>query len=118
MPYHIPNQKGLAQAVRNRGEVPMKALLRLSLALPFLFVALVPAIPAADDKKDEKMEESEYYPLKIGNVWQYKLGDAKFKLKASKSEEFNSKPSVRVEMLGEGDKVTSFENISVAKDGA
>jgi hypothetical protein len=87
-----------------------------------LLVTLMTAAFAADDaKKDdsktEKMEDSEYYPLKIGTVWHYKLGDNKFILKAVKDEKVGDKPSVRVEMIGDGDKTMSYENINVAKDG-
>jgi hypothetical protein len=102
----------------------MKSLKYLSLAVPCLFVAMLSVALAADEKKDdkkddkksEKMEDNEYYPLKVGSVWHYKLGDAKFRLKATKTEDFSGKTGVRVEMLGDGDKVMSFEHILPTKD--
>ena len=94
----------------------MTSLKYLALTVPFLLVALLPAF-AADDKP-EKMEESEYYPLKANSVWHYKIGDnKKFRLKALKEEQYEGKPSVRVVMLEEGDKEQSYENIQVKKDG-
>jgi hypothetical protein len=90
----------------------------LILSVPFLCVALLPTALGADD---EKMGESAWYPLKPNSVWHYKLGDgAKFKLKAVKEEKFENKtPSMRVEMLdpGANDKMMSWENIQITKDG-
>jgi hypothetical protein len=96
----------------------MKSLKYLALSVPFVLVALLPAALGADDKP-EKMEDTPWYPLKANSVWSYKLGDnTKFKLKAEKEEKFENKtPSVRVVMLGEGDKQMSFEHIQVTKDG-
>ena len=107
----------------------MKFLKPLALSVPFLLVVLLPAF-AADDKpaekadkdkpaeKSDKMDESAYYPLKLNNVWNYKLGDnTKFRLKAVKDEQYEGKPSVRVEMIGDGDKPLSYENIEVKQDG-
>lgn len=94
----------------------MKSFKYLALTVPFLLVMLLPAF-AADDKP-EKMEESEYYPLKANTVWHYKIGDnKKFRLKALKEEQYEGKPSVRVVMLEEADKEQSYENIQVKKDG-
>jgi hypothetical protein len=103
----------------------MKALKYLSLAVLFLLLAALSGAPAADDKKDdkkddaktEKMEDNEYYPLKEGSVWHYKLGDAKFRLKSTKKEEFGGKQSWKLEMLGEGDRTMSFEHVFPTKDG-
>jgi hypothetical protein len=111
--------------MRTRGDGLMKSLKFLSLSVPFLLVALLPALAAdkpdkPDDKTDktEKMEDTDYYPLKANSVWSYKLGDnTKFRLKAIKEEQYEGKPSVRVEMIGEGDKQLSYENIQVKKDG-
>lgn len=97
----------------------MKSWKFLALSVPFLLVALLPAL-AADDKpeKTDKMGDTEYYPLKANTVWSYKLGDnTKFRLKALKEEQYEGQPSVRVVMLGEGDKELSYENIQVKKDG-
>jgi hypothetical protein len=62
------------------------------------------------------MEDNEYYPLKEGSVWHYKLGDAKFRLKATKKEDFKGKQAWRLEMIGEGDRAMSFEHIFPTKD--
>jgi hypothetical protein len=102
----------------------MKSLKYLTLAVPFLLVAALSVALAADDKKDDKkddtksdkMEDNEYYPLKEGSVWHYKLGDAKFRLKATKKEDFNNKTAWRLEMIGEGDRTMSFEHLFPTKD--
>jgi hypothetical protein len=93
----------------------MKSLKHLSLSIPFLLMAALPA--ALADEPTEKMGETEYYPLKLNSVWHYKIGENKFTLKATKEEKVDGKPSVRVEMIGEGDKPITFENIQVTKDG-
>ena len=94
----------------------MKSLKHLSLSISFLLVAVLPA--ALADEPSDKMGESDYYPLKVNSVWHYKIGENKFTLKATKEEKVDGKtPSVRVEMVGEGDKPITFENIQITKDG-
>src|SRR5437016_102592 len=96
--YDIADRLMSGRPARTPGEAFMKRWHYLSLAVPALLVALMPAALAAD----EKTEESDYYPLKLNSVWHYKVGDQKFRMKAVKSEDIGGKPTVRVEMLGEG----------------
>ena len=75
--------------------------------------------PAA--RAQDKMAETPYYPLKIGNTWTYKIGDTHFTMKVVKYEEVESEGKkqtcARVEMSGSDNKVQAVEHIAVRLDG-
>src|SRR5688572_2890199 len=69
----------------------------------------------AQDKKDE-FKESAYYPLQVGNTWNYKLGEMKFTMKVAKHEKVGESMCARVEMSIAG-KVQAYEHIAVTAEG-
>jgi hypothetical protein len=92
--------------------------------LAVLSVALlaVSAAFAADDKPKDKAKEKEKpkkaapfeFPLKIGTVWTYRVGDNNYLLKAAKLEKVGGQECVRMEMLMKGNPV-SHEHLAVAR---
>jgi len=86
---------------------------RLALAL-VLFVA-VAGLSAVGQEKDQ-FRESPYYPLQVGNTWNYKLGDMKFTMRVAKHEKVGEALCARVEMSIDG-KVQAYEHIAVTADG-
>jgi hypothetical protein len=89
----------------------MSYLCRAALALPLLVVLSAPAHTA-----DEKAPETDYFPLKIGSVWNYKMGDAHFSVKVAKMEDVDKQPCARLE-LSANNKAGSPQNIAVKADG-
>lgn len=85
----------------------LHAVLALSLTL-----AVVSAARAAEDKP----LETPYYPLKLGSVWHYKVGQARVTMTVAKYEEFQKQLCARVETTA-GDKVTAVEHVAVKEDG-
>ena len=83
---------------------------RLSTALVLLVVIAVAR------GTDDKTPETPYYPLKVGNVWTYKIGDTKLTVKVPKFEDVDKQSCARVEM-SVGAKVVSFEHVAVKADG-
>jgi hypothetical protein len=88
----------------------------------FLLVALF--CPAPAPGADEKPAATAYYPLKVGNTWQYRVGENRFTMKVAKMEEIkvagaNGKETkvecARLEQIV-NNKVVSFEHIAVTAD--
>lgn len=90
----------------------MKGLSGLGLAAAVVAATLSAA--RAQDK--DKMPETPYFPLQVGNSWHYKAGDAKFSQKVVKHETADNIPCARVETLVE-DKPAAFEHVAVKEDG-
>jgi hypothetical protein len=90
----------------------------LSCALLALPLGLVVG-PVA--RAQEKMAETPYYPLKIGNTWTYKIGETHFTMKVVKYEDVESEGKkqtcARVEMSGSDGKVQAVEHVAVKEDG-
>src|SRR5438067_555865 len=86
----------------------MKYRISIPLALSLMF-----AIARA---ADDKLAESPYYPLKVGNTWHYKAGEAKIVFKVAKYEEFEKQLCARLE-TSVGDKVVAVEHVAVKDDG-
>jgi hypothetical protein len=104
----------------------MKLLAGASLAV-LLCLADLPSFHAQekkDEKKDEKkedkekalLEKCEYYPLRVGNVWKYKLGDSHFDMKVDRYEKVGEVLCARVNTLVDG-RVIEFEHLAVTPDG-
>ena len=87
----------------------MKPLSCLLLALPLL-------VEVSAVRGQEKLEESPYYPLQVGNTWHYRAGDNKFIIRVAKHEKVGDVLCARVEIVVEG-KVTSFEHVAARKEG-
>jgi hypothetical protein len=87
----------------------MEYLSGAAFALPLLLV-LGPAAHAADK------EQTPYFPLKVGDSWDYRMGDSKFTLKVAKFEDVDKQSCARVEMTV-GGKLTSYDLIAVKADG-
>jgi hypothetical protein len=90
----------------------MPRLLRSALALTalVLLAGLVAAQPG------EKMPETPYYPLKVGNTWSYRAGDNHFQLKVTEIKAVEGKPRAKLELIVAG-KTVSHEHVAVTKDG-
>jgi hypothetical protein len=71
--------------------------------------------PAAKAPAETSRDES-YYPLQVGNIWHYKVGENHFALRVAKFEKVGDLNCARVEMVVE-DKVTAFEHIAVTSEG-
>jgi hypothetical protein len=78
---------------------------------------------AAESKAtaQEKMRESPWYPLEVGNTWTYrfgegKLGDVRYTLKVTRHEKIGDVLCARVESTSDG-KLNDVEHDSVAEDG-
>jgi hypothetical protein len=89
----------------------MKLPLCTALLLPLLL-----AVAAAARGADDKAPETPYFPLKIGESWNYKMGDSKFTLKVAKFEDVDKQQCARVEMSA-GAKVVSFDHVAIKADG-
>jgi hypothetical protein len=85
--------------------VPASVLLLITGALTF----------AADDKKTT----TDYYPLTVGNTWQYKVGTTGFLLKVAKKEKVKTDKGdiecARIELVT-NNKTASFEHIGITPD--
>jgi len=88
----------------------MRNLSSAGLALPLLLV-LGTAARTAD-----KAPETPYFPLKVGDSWDYRMGDTKFTLKVAKFEEVDKQNCARVEMTV-GGKLHSYDLLAVKADG-
>jgi hypothetical protein len=64
-----------------------------------------------------KMELSAYYPLRVGSMWHYRIGDNRYTLKVTKYEKIGDLNCARVEQLVEEGKVIAVEHIAVTKEG-
>jgi hypothetical protein len=90
--------------------------------LAILAVALlaVSAAFAADEKPKDKAKEKPKkaapfeFPLKVGTVWAYRVGDNNYFLKAAKTEKVGGQECVRMEMWMNGGLV-SHEHLAVAR---
>src|SRR5260370_25258892 len=89
----------------------MQYLSRALLALP-LALALGTAARAAD----ETPKTSDYYPLKVGNVWIYKISDVKFEMRVKSFESVDGQLCARIEMSVNGNP-QAVEHVAVKDDG-
>jgi hypothetical protein len=90
----------------------MKSLRRL-LATLVVTLATTPACRA-----DDKMRESLWYPLQVGNTWTYRIGDKGFICKVVAHEKVGDVLCARVDMTPVGtSKPQTFEHLAVAEDG-
>jgi hypothetical protein len=83
-----------------------------SLAALAALAALAGAVAAAD----EKMPDTPYYPLVVGNTWHYRAGDNRFQLKVAEIKSVDGKPRAKIDLVV-NDKAVSFEQVGVTKDG-
>jgi hypothetical protein len=82
-----------------------------------LFVGLLLAVGSTlAAQAQDKIKESEYYPLKAGTKWEYKVGDRKLTAQVAKHEKVGDVMCALVEVLAEG-KVVATEHIAVQEDG-
>jgi hypothetical protein len=88
----------------------MKWLSGTSLAAAVVAAALSAA------RAQDKMPETPYFPLQVGNTWHYKAGDVKFSQKVAKHETADNIPCARVETIVDG-KPAAFEHVAVKEDG-
>lgn len=72
---------------------------------------------AFDNKTDDQNDDAgRFYPLKIGNSWQYRIGDAKFVFKITRFEKVGDQMCARIEM-STGGQAQAVEHVAV-KDGS
>jgi hypothetical protein len=88
----------------------MKSLSCACLVGAFLLSTL-PASFAQD-----KMPETPYFPLQVGNTWHYKAGETEFSQKVAKHEMIDGVLCARLETLV-GGKPVAFEHVAVKGDG-
>jgi hypothetical protein len=65
---------------------------------------------------DDKMPETLYLPLKVGEALKYKIGDARYTRKVAQFEDYEKQPCAVVQTLV-GDRVASWERVAVKADG-
>jgi hypothetical protein len=88
----------------------MRRLVSLSLLLPLLLLLAGPVRSA-----DDKMPTSSWYPLAVGNTWQYRVGENHYTLKVAKHEKIGTQLCARLEMSVKN-KVISHEHVAVTSD--
>jgi hypothetical protein len=88
------------------------ALLAAALAAPSLWAQDKEKAGGAKDKAGE----TPYYPLQVGNTWNYRAGENRYSMRVAKHEKVGDAMTAKVEMLVDG-KVRSEENIGVTGDG-
>jgi hypothetical protein len=71
---------------------------------------------AGEVSAQEKLAETPYYPLQVGNTWRYKIGENKFRLRVTRHEKVGDVLCARVEMM-RNDKVVATEHFAVTSDG-
>jgi len=64
----------------------------------------------------EKLKESEYYPLKVGTTWHYRAGGGKLTVRVARNEKVGDVLCALVEAVVEGE-VKCSEHIAVHGDG-
>ncbi len=74
---------------------------------------LHPSVGSAQDK----MTETPYFPLQVGNTWHYKTGDIKFTQKVIKIDTIDGVPCARLETLQADGRTIATEHLSVKDDG-
>jgi hypothetical protein len=65
---------------------------------------------------DDKVQETPYYPLKIGNTWNYKAGQISVSATITKYERVGDQLCARIES-STGGKVVATEDVAVKPDG-
>jgi hypothetical protein len=107
--------RSIRLSARSFWQINVEVLVMKYLSFALLAVPLALVVGPAR-AADEKLAESPYYPLKVGNAWTYKIGDTKFVLKVAKFEEKNKQLCARIEM-SVNDKVQAVEHVAVKDDG-
>lgn len=81
------------------------------------------APPKEKEKSDKDLSAvkttpagSDYFPLKAGNVWYYKIGENHYSLKLTKFEKVGDINCARIEMI-QDEKVYSVEHIAASPEG-
>src|SRR5262245_30754651 len=89
----------------------------MTLRTPALVVLLAASAAARDD---DGLEETPYYPLKVGTTWTYRDADApgaaRVVVKVARHEKVGDVLCARLETHKDG-KATGYEHIAVAKEG-
>ncbi len=74
----------------------------LSLGVVILLCGIVVA-------QDSKMPDTPYYPLSVGNIWTYRIGDNRYQVKVAEIKTVDGKPRARLETLVEGKAIAEEE---------
>jgi hypothetical protein len=85
-------------------------------AIISVLVLALAAGPAPVLWAQDKVGESEYYPLKVGNTWDMKVGDVKITNKVVKHEKIGDLMCALIETSKDG-KVIAREHIAIKEDG-
>jgi hypothetical protein len=80
-----------------------------------LLLTVPPATAQKDKKKDKDAPPPDYYPLKVGHTWVYRVGGEKVTIRVSR-EEVEGKDTFYV-LEATGADVTLSERVSVRQDG-
>ncbi len=95
---------------------PIRAVLMAGIVLPLLLLAAAP-LPGQGNKnkKDKPKPPPDYYPLKVGNAWQYRVGKDQVTVRVAKEEQAEKETVAVLETSGGGKALT--ERVSAQKDG-
>jgi hypothetical protein len=74
------------------------------------------AVMSASAAAQVLLKESPYYPLKVGNRWEYKVEGGKLTVKVTKIEEIAGTQAAVVEVY-DNDRLLSKEHVAVKDDG-
>lgn len=89
---------------------------RLACVFLFASVLLAPATAADDKPADDKVVDSNYFPLQDGTTWKYQFGENTVVYKVAKREKKGGVSCARVDMILDG-KVQSYEHLGMTKEG-
>jgi hypothetical protein len=87
------------------------------LVLPATFLLLAASSSLRSQDKDKTPPQTPYYPLQVGNTWEYRTGEKdKYVVKVTKNDKFEDVPCAYVDTLVDG-KVIGTEYLNVTADG-
>lgn len=81
-----------------------------------VFVGLALVLLTAELAARDKLKETSYYPLQVGNTWHYRAGDGKFTIRVVKHEKVGDTLCALLESRRDG-KLVGSEHLAVADDG-
>ncbi len=86
-------------------------------AMLLLLLIVGPPADAQKQKKDKEKEKPppDYYPLKVGNTWEYRVGKEKITVRVAREETEDKETIAVLETTTNGD--TFIERVSVRPDG-
>jgi hypothetical protein len=84
--------------------------------IPMAALALALVTAGSSPGADEKEVQTPYFPLKVGNIWNYRVGDNKFFQTVAKFEKVGGVNCARIEQFKDK-KIAGVEHIGVTAPG-